>query len=99
MPLDSAGRVVLIEGLLKFCLNFQTFFRAFFVVFSIFSIFFSKYWNAKPSKYLPSVNFPILETFPVFPVFPVFLRKKEETLEKKLLDKNGRKKEEGEAVY
>ena len=40
------------------------------------SIFFSKYWNAKPFKYFALLNFRTSETFPVFPAFPVFLEKK-----------------------
>ena len=73
--LDKNGPKVLIEGLLS---KFPGYFSRNCFVFPYFPSFFSKYWNAKPSKYfaLSLLNFQTLEMFPVFPAFPVFIGKK-----------------------
>ena len=64
-------------------------FFAKFLYFHIFPFFFHILECEAFQIFCPLLNFQALEMFPAFPAFPVFLGKKEEKLEKKLLDENG----------
>ena len=71
--------------------KFPDFFFPQFLAFPDFPFFFSKYWNAKPSKYFALLIFQTLGMVLFFLAFPVFLGKKRGTFRKKMLDKNGPK--------